>query len=463
MSFVKRTWVAVMVLMTVTFALSCGEAPTIKVGVGETVITPPIGTPMAGYARPEVSKGVHDDLHARSLVIEDSRSKAVVMMTLSVINIREELFERIRAEVSEATGIPGDNILVSCTHTHSGPNVSAAGEEYQKLLVDNSVRSAVDAWNSRVPGRIGTGSTIELEVGRNDRRLDWGGLHPDPEVAIIKVEDARGNLMGVAFNYGCHPSTLDLHNFEFTEDWPYFAIEGIKNYVGEDVWVAYFQSAQGDVKVGYSAELSAVGAEMPIRNFWFAEHKGTEMSFTVLEALNEIATVGDLTVDAASDRFDFPLRDNYPITATEAERRDKAAKTTLAAMEAKSAELGKRVLDRYRVDVFLSGLTLGCARWVEANPNPAPVSMRMQAVRIGDSVFATFPNEVFSEIGLAVKTKSPIAKTYIIGVAGGHGGYIPTEAEYLEGGYTAVMTHFSPKCAQVCVNSALKLIGGVRQ
>jgi len=463
MFFGKRAWVVVAILMTAVFALSCGETPTIKVGVGETVITPPIGTPMAGYARPDVSKGVHDDLHARSLVIEDSKGKAVVLMTLSIVNISKGLFDRIRSEVSEATGIPGDNIVISCTHTHSGPNIPAAGEEYQKLLVDNSVMSAVDAWNSRVPGRIGTGSTVELEVGRNDRRLDWGGLHPDPEVAIIKVEDARGRLMGVAFNYGCHPSTLDLHNFEFTEDWPYFAIESIKNYVGEDVWVAYYQSAQGDVKVGYSAELSAVGAEMPIRNFWFAEHKGTEMSFTVLEALGEIATVGDLTVDAASGTFDFPLRDSYPITAAEAERRDNAAKAKLTKMEAQAGELGKRVLDRYRVDVFLSGLTLGCARWIEANPNPAPLSMPMQAVRIGDAVFATFPNEVFAEIGLAVKTQSPIEKTYIIGVAGGHSGYIPTEEEYLEGGYTAVMTHFSPKCAQVCVNSALKLIGGVKQ
>ena len=94
--------------------------------------------------------------------------------------------------------------------------------------------SAVKAWETRVPGRIGIASTKVLELGRNRRRLLYGGLHPDPEVAVIKVEDARGKLLGVAFNYGCHPSGIDWHNTLFTEDWPYYAIQGIKKQVGQE-------------------------------------------------------------------------------------------------------------------------------------------------------------------------------------------------------------------------------------
>jgi len=439
--------------------LGCAEEPKMKVGFGEKVITPPVGTPMAGYRRAGVSTGVHDDLYARSMAVEGEDGTAVVLMTLGIINLGEKFMDRIREEVNKETGIPVKNIVISCTHTHSGPSVGGAGEEYQKFLVENSAASAVEAWNNRVPARIGVGSTVEWDLGKNDRRMEYGGLHPDPEVGIIKVEDARGKLLGVAFNYGCHPSTLDLHNLEFTEDWPYYSIKGIKEKVGDDVWVAYFQSAQGDVKVGYTAELSAVGVDMGIRNFWFAEHKGRMMSRSVIAVLDSIETSGNPVLRATADYFDFPRRESYPISAAEAERRDREARAKLAEMEKIADRIGKRVLDRYRVDVFLSGLTLGCARWVESHPNPGAQRMLMQAVRVGDAVFVTFPCEVYAEIGKEVKDRSPFEKTFVIGLASGHGGYMPTAEEYLEGGYSAVMTRWDPKCEQVVIKSSLELIG----
>ncbi|MBN1292712.1 MAG: neutral/alkaline non-lysosomal ceramidase N-terminal domain-containing protein, partial [Candidatus Latescibacteria bacterium] len=386
------------------------EVPKIKVGMGEAIITPqnPVGVPMAGYSRKGPSTGVHDDLYARSLVIEGEDGASVVLMTVALVNLNGPIsLEGIRAGIKEKTGIPENNILISCTHTHSGPSIWGAGEEYQKFVQDRCVESAVNAWETRVPGRIGTGSTVCLDLGKNDRRMEYGGLHPDPEVAIIKVEDARGKLIGVAFNYGCHPSTLDLHNLEFTEDWPYYSIKGIKEKIGDDVWVAYYQSAQGDVKVGYTAELSAVGAEMGIRNFWYAEHKGRMMIDPVVNALPNITTSGNPVIKTARMVSDFPLREEYPITAKEAERRDDTAKKRLADIEKNADSYGKRVLDRARVDVFLTGLALGCAKWVETHPNPEPLSMEQMAIRIGDAVFVTFPNEVFTEIGLAVKERSP--------------------------------------------------------
>ncbi len=454
--------IVLLLLLPLAFALNgCGETPLVKVGVGEKVITPPVGTPMAGYRREGVSTGVHDDLYARSLVIEGANGNGTVFMTLGIINLNERYMDEIRGMVSNKTGIPGDNIIISCTHTHSGPSIGAASEDYRRMLVDNAIASAVEAWESRVPGRVGFGSTVELELGKNDRRMEYGGLHPDPEVGIIKIEDAKGKLIGVAFNYGCHPSTLDLHNLEFTEDWPYYSIKGIKEYVGEDVWVAYYQSAQGNVKVGYTAELSAVGADMGIRNFWYAEHKGNMMTWTVLEALPEIATSGNFTVAAKSQFFDFPLLEEYHMTAKDAEKASNEAKAKLAEMEKQAEKLGVRVLDSYRVDVFVTGLQLGTAKWVESNPDPKPLTMRMQAVRLGDTAFVTFPVEVYSEIGLRAKEKSPLEKTFVIGLASGHGGYMPTKEEYLEGGYSGVMTRYSPKCEDVLINASEQLLAAV--
>ena len=143
------------------FCCSTAEAPKIKVGLGETVITPQMnGVPMRGYAARN-STGVHDDLFARSLVIEKDDGTSAALITLALCNLSVQFMEQIRSGIAAKTSIPEENIIISCTHTHSGPHVGRAGEEYQTFLVDRAVASAVDAWNSRIPARIGLGSTRE--------------------------------------------------------------------------------------------------------------------------------------------------------------------------------------------------------------------------------------------------------------------------------------------------------------
>ena len=434
----------------------------VKVGVGETIITAPIGTAMAGYARTKPSDGVHDELHARSLVIEGADGTTVVFMTLAVVNISRNLFDQVRNGVNKETGVPVENIMISCTHTHSGPEIRGPEDAYSKLLVERSIACAVDAWKKRVPGRIGTDITRVFELGRNDRRMLYGGVHPDPTVGLIKVEDARGKLLGVAFNYGCHPSTLDLHSYKFTEDWPYYAIEGIKNKVGKDVWVAFYQSAQGDVKVGYTAELSAIGAAVPLRTFEYAELKGNQMSDAVLKALPAIKTARNVEVKATQKSFVFPARESFYLTVEEAQKQADEAAATLKKMEENSANIGKRRLDSFRVENYLAGLRLQAAKRV-ANPNRAKtITIYQQAFRIGDTAIVTFPCEVFSEIGLKVKQQSPVKKTFVIGLAGAMGGYLPTADEFLEDGYAALISPFSPMAEQSLIDSSEELIGVIK-
>jgi neutral ceramidase len=456
---------AFLLLVLATYGFSYSQAGSksgsIKVGMGETVITAPIGTGMAGYARTKPSDGIHDDLHARSLIVEGANGSTIVLMTLSIVNIPKPLFDQVRSGISKATGIPVENISISCTHTHSGPQIGGPDDPYSKFLVERSIASAVEAWKNRVQGKIGAAVTKVMELGRNDRRMLYGGMHPDPSIGLIKIEDAKGKLLGVAFNYGCHPSTLDLHSYKFTEDWPYYTIEGIKKKVGKDVWVAFYQSAQGDVKVGYTAELSAIGAPIPLRTFEYAELKGGQMTDAVLKALPAIKTTRIAEVKATQKSFDLPAREGYRLTVDEAQKEADNAAATLKKMEANSADIGKRMLDSYRVENYLAGLRLQCAKRM-ANPNrPKTITILQQAFRIGDTALVTFPCEVFSEIGLKVKQQSPVKKTFVLGVAGALGGYLPTADEFPEEGYAALISPFSPKAEQGLIDSSEELIGVV--
>ncbi len=466
----------------------------IKVGVAETIITPPnpIGVKMAGYDRGvNTSTGVHDDLYARSLVVEGEDGTSSAMITVAVVNMSEPVMDQIRTGVNKETGIPFKNVIVSSTHTHSGPVMGNLEDTYIKFFISRTVQSAVNAWKSRVPGKIGVGSIEVFGMAMNDRRMEHGGVPPDPEAAVIKVENTQGKLLGVFFNYGCHPSALDLHNLQFTEDWPYFSIKGIKEKLPKGVVVGYFQSAQGDAKVGYQAELSAVGAFMQgIRSFEFAEKKGLVLSQAVLKVLPEIKTSEDLVVKVSYDKFQIPIRTSFPYTHQEALLWQEKAKKTLDEKEklviyyptdlegverlkqaardlVAKGEIGKtigpRTLDKYKVDYWLATQAVSQSKRIEAMPpNPAPYLMPMQALRIGSTIFVTFPAEVFTEIGLTVKQKSPYANTFILGVAGGYNGYIATAAEYIEGGYAVNGSPYAPQAEQALIDASIELINRVK-
>ncbi|MHB9031356.1 MAG: neutral/alkaline non-lysosomal ceramidase N-terminal domain-containing protein, partial [Candidatus Latescibacterota bacterium] len=366
----------------------CSDKSSLKVGVGETVITPQKNMQMAGFARSQVATGVHDDLHARSLVIEDAGGTAAVLMTVSIVGLTDEFAGRIREGITAKTGVPGESIVISCTHTHSGPAVgrddSEAGKEYSEFLIQKCIESAVTAWESRAPGSIGIEPAEVFELGRNRRALLYGGVHPDPEVAVLKIQDSKGKLLGVAFNYGCHPTGLDWTNTEYSEDWPGYAIREIKKNVGENVWVAFFQGPEGNINVGYTAELSAVGAPMPVRSHWYIEKKGSQMAGAVLKALPGIPTSGEHLVKTAYDRFDYPMRESYPVTLVEAEINAKAAHVKLAALEQNPEFAKSKPLDKARVEVFSADQRLNAAKRFHAPDRALTRKNEQQAVRIGD-------------------------------------------------------------------------------
>lgn len=445
----------------------------LRIGLGETVITPDEAVRMHGFARSQVSTGTHDELHARSLLVEDAEGSAAVLMAVSLCTMSGDYGAAIRAGITQATGISGERIVVACTHTHSGPTVgsspdtcseeevaeSAASPRYRQFLVERCVASAVEAWQGRAPGRIGIASTHVLELGRHRRTLQYGGLHPDPEVAVIRIEDAGGGLRGVAFNYGCHPSALDWQNTLFSEDWPYYAIRGVKEQVGDDVWAAYFQAAQGDINVGYQAELSAVGVDMPVRSYDYIQIKGAQMADAVLAALPDIETASDVAVATAIDCFDYPLRQSYPVSLEQAQAEADAARAQLAVAEADPELRGTRRGDEARRRDFQADQRLQAARqFYEAEERPATRSLQQQAVRIGDAAFVSFPGEMFSDIGLAIKGRSPLDKTYVLGVACGPGGYLPSAKEFAEGDYEVDGSAYSPETEAVCIESSVELL-----
>ena len=108
-------------LLPITFA-AAAETPKEKpflVGAATANITPWLGGGLVGnFGTPPPAKYVHDELHARCFVLDDGTTRIVLVVSDNIYMSREVLDEAKR-QVTEATGIPADHMLMSCTHTHS--------------------------------------------------------------------------------------------------------------------------------------------------------------------------------------------------------------------------------------------------------------------------------------------------------------------------------------------------------
>ena len=96
------------------------KADPLRIGAAQVNITPPIGVPMAGYYHERGASAIHDDLFARCIVLEKDGVKAAIV-SLDLITTRRSLVQDARRLIESSTDIPGDHVMISATHAHTGP------------------------------------------------------------------------------------------------------------------------------------------------------------------------------------------------------------------------------------------------------------------------------------------------------------------------------------------------------
>ena len=93
----------------------------LRAGVAKVDITPPPDTKVVGHVRE--THGARDPIRAAVLLLDDGRTKAAIV-TFDLLAPWDDMVAEVRSAVSAATGIPKENILVACSHNHSGPGWS---------------------------------------------------------------------------------------------------------------------------------------------------------------------------------------------------------------------------------------------------------------------------------------------------------------------------------------------------
>jgi len=441
--------------------------PDLKAGAACLDITPPLGTAMAGYRRTRYAKGIHDPLCAKALVLDDGR-RQVALVALDLICISKEHVDRARKFIEERCGIPPEHVTCWATHIHTGPVTHEdmpAGdpdEEYMALLPRKIADSVQVAQGNLREARWGVGLgrqeglSFNRRAARRGRHLPPGtnellqllreGVVPqgpeigleeweekasvvDPEVGVLYFEGTDGSPIATLVNFALHCDTVGGELF--SAGYPYYLSRVLKRAKGEDMVVLFANGPCGDI--------NHVDRRKPRKGFGEAERIGTILGGEALKVLANMEMRSSISLRASSRGLVLPRK-------TISKEEIKAAKNAL-----------KRVpSDQDRREKFYAEDLLHLAGTEEE------IGTEVQVVALGDAALVGLPGEVFVELGLEIKRRSPFGRTFVVELADDYVGYVPTREAFREGGYevmTARTSKLAPGAGETMVEAALELLG----
>lgn len=426
-------------------------------GFSRVCISPPVGAPLAGFAaRQGVSEGIHDDLFARALVLANGTA-VVALVSVDLLALSGDFIKRVRERIQRSTGIDPSSVMIASTHTHAGPVTittffnpeESVDSAYMDSLAEAIEKSVTSAWRERFPARVGVSATRVDGVGVNRRSPNQRPI--DEQVGIIKVDDTEGRTRAVLINYSCHPTVLGPDNLLVSGDFPNFAIEQIERNIGPEGFAMFVNGTQGNISMGHSSELSAIGVITPGRTFERAAELGHLLADATLVALPAIATNEAPTLNSKTITVNLPLKDYPPLEEANTSLRD--ADESLAKLIAESASV-EQIMPAKTQRLYAS-ITNFYAREASALPD-GHLPIELQGFRLGEAAFVAIPGEVFVEIGLALKRNLP-HMTFVVGIANGYIGYLPTREAYAVGGYEVVSSKCQPEAADILVEKITSL------
>lgn len=447
-------------IIALALALPAVAGP-LTAGAATVDITPPKGCPMAGYYSVRGAEGTHDPLLAKALVLETDGVK-VALVALDLITTRRETVEEARKLIEKQTGVPGKNVMIAATHSHTGPvlwdgspiaEVFSGGrkiaKDYAAALPGQIAEAVKKADAARKPAKasFGTGKEDGLAFNRRfhmaDGSIGWnpgkknpkivrpaGPTDPSVPVVLFETDEKQPKPIAVYVNFAMHLDTVG--GLEYSADYPHTLSKALAAALGDDVVTVFATGCCGDINH------INVNSDKPQKGHGEAARIGTRLAAEVLRTLDSLKpSDGALRVSSETVELALP-----PLTADDA----LAAKRVLSDLE-KGAKPAPKFLDQVQAFKVLdvSG-RLG---------KPYPVEV--QVIALGnDLAWVSLPGEIFVELGLQIKRGSPFKQTMIAELANGSIGYTPTRVAYSEGAYEVISARCAEGSGEKLVDSAVK-------
>ncbi len=434
---------------TTTRTILGGGKVMLKAGAAQLDITPPLGATLRGYFEPRRAERVHDPLYVRAFVLERDGA-AVAVAVCDLIGVSRKYLDKAKAKIAETTGLAPEQVLISCTHTHTGPETG--DDAYTEFLIGRIADAVLLAWRRREPAEVGWGRAEERRVVFNRRyRMRDGTVQTnpgignpnvvepvgpvDPEVGVLCLRHLSGGVMGLLANYALHYVGVPDDRDSISADYFGFFSEMIQRMKGEAFVAALSNGASGDIN-----NLDVLGGARPKNDrYQHTERVAGLIAAVALWACNGAAFQGDAPIGWAMEEVKLKRR---PLPTEE--ERQRALEIQERVKAGKPVLMGERSFAR-RVLGSMENVPEETPTWV-------------QAIRVGDLTLVGVPGELFVELGLDIKRRSPFAQTIVIELANDSIGYIPTRRAFEEGAYEPESCRFAPGLGEQMADVAVRLL-----
>lgn len=457
---------------------SFGAEASLRAGAATSNITPPIGTDIIGGFVPAPSKHIHDELHARCLVLDDGTTKLAIVVC-DLLGLHRSVSVEARKLIQQSTGIPPENVLISGTHTHSA--ASALGERgynsdqelnaYQVFVTQRIADGVQRAANLLQPAEIAFASVdvpehlfnrrwylkegsqaLKSPFGKIDKvKMNPPGGSPDliepagptdPGVSIIAVRQPGGRLLSVLAAYSLH-YVGGVGDGHISAD--YFGVfceqlKALQNQADDDPpFVAMLAN-------GTSGDVNNINFKTP--------RPGKPPYEQMKYVAHDLAAKVHGALQSAQWQAQAPLAARY----RELDVKWRTVEPALMDWAIATETAPENVLKKTDISVIYAGRVM---RLSKASPE---TKLPVQVLRIGDIAIGTSPCETFTETGLAFKERSPIRHSFLIELAHGYYGYLPTPRHFELGGYETWpgTNYLEPQASEKILDAVLEMAGQLK-
>ncbi len=436
-------------------SLLAADAP-FRAGFAERDVTPDIGMEMPGNYGKVYGRSMHDPCKVRAAVFDDGTNR-VALVGVDALMIRRDSVLRVRQQIQERCGLAPEHVMIGASHSHSsGPagmilpgefdhasplvqqlayeKSSTADLGYLKRFEQAIVEAVCLANDFRTEARLSFGSGREDKVSfvrrvrmKNGRTITHPGKgNPDsveyaapidPEVGVIGAWDKNDKLLGVTVNFSCHATTSPPG---FSANWIYYLEKTIRGGLDAHVPVVFLQGACGDI-----TQVDNLSPYADPSGDKQAQRVGGSVGAEAIKVLLRSAPGYGGPLAARSKVWKIKRRVPDP----------ERVKRCLALAHKTEKEVGHAEWIFAKEIVLLDAM-------IAKSPEE---EIEVQAVQIGPAVFLSNPAEYFVEFGLDIKRRSNFKFTWIVELANGCVGYVPTEEALSAtgGGYETRLTSYS--------------------
>jgi hypothetical protein len=393
--------------------------PSWKAGVAKIKITPDGLMWMSGYAaRTRPAEGKLHELWAKALVVEDPDGRRGVLVTMDLVGIPRDFSLAVCGELNKRYGLPREAILLSVSHTHSGPVIRhnldemfdldqtqrALISEYTQSLQAKLVAVVGEALGKVAPAQLtwGNGQVNFAVNRRNNKEADVprlravGGLKGpvDHDLPVLAVRDGEGHLLAIVCGYACHATVLD--SYLWSGDYPGCAqLDLEKAYPG--ALALFWAGCGGDQNPA------------PRRSVALAEEYGRQLADGVQAVLNQAMMPITGRLRAAYTEIGLPFAE---LPSREQLIKDSTDKNRALAARA------KHLLQQQGQNLVL----------------PRTYPYPIQVWQLGpDLTFVALGGEVV--VDYALRLKKELGRIWVAGYTNDVMAYIPSLRVLKEGGY----------------------------